>query len=84
MISSFICKWEKLNALQLINNYEQRAPGLQKELFSPRGSLIRVFLEPPSSPRFLRETPWLSSRGGMALLHTGGHWEGGRNLDVPH
>lgn len=61
-----------------------QAPGLQKELFSPRGSLIRAFLEAPScapSPQGLpclwRKTPWHSSQGGTAttrfpFLRTGG------------
>lgn len=61
-----------------------QAPGLQKELFSPRGSLICVLFEalscalsPQGLPRFLRETPRHSSQGGMAttrfpFLRTGG------------
>lgn len=62
-----------------------QAPGLQKERFSPRGSLICVLLEalscalsPQGPPRFLRETPRHSSQGVMAttrfpFLRTGGH-----------
>lgn len=62
-----------------------QAPGLQKELFSPRGSLICVLLEalscalsPQGLPRFLRETPRHSSQDGMAttrfpFLRTRGH-----------
>lgn len=47
-----------------------QAPGLQKELFSPHGSLICVLLEalscalsPQGLPRFLRETPMAQLTG---------------------